>query len=91
MIGRHGNARRARPVARPWRATNRIFNVNLLVNGEKTAAPDGATVADLLAALELRGNVAVEINRNIVPRGAFAQRRLVEDDEIEIVNAIGGG
>ncbi len=65
--------------------------MNLLVNGEKTAAPDGATVADLLAALELRGKVAVEINRNIVPRSAFAQRRLVEDDEIEIVNAIGGG
>lgn len=65
--------------------------MNLFVNGEKTTAPDDATVSDLLAALELRGKVAVEINRSIVPRGAFAQRRLVEGDKVEIVNAIGGG
>ena len=44
--------------------------MNLLVNGEQTSLANVATVSELLAALEIEGNIAVEINREIV----FAQR-----------------
>jgi sulfur carrier protein len=35
--------------------------------------------------------VAVEINRDIVPRSRHATHRLCEGDRVEIVQAIGGG
>ena len=65
--------------------------MNLLVNGKQTSLTDVATVSDLIAALEIRDNVAVELNREIVSRSAFDQRLLADGDEIEIVTAIGGG
>jgi sulfur carrier protein len=35
--------------------------------------------------------VAVEVNREIVPRSLHAQYTLREDDRVEIVQAMGGG
>ena len=65
--------------------------MNLLVNGETTSLANVATVSDLIAALEIEDNVAVEINREIVSRSAFDQHRLADGDQVEIVTAIGGG
>ena len=35
--------------------------------------------------------VAVEVNREIVPRSLHAQRTVRDGDRVEIVHAIGGG
>ena len=35
--------------------------------------------------------VAVEVNREIVPRSAHGARTLAEGDRVEIVHALGGG
>ena len=65
--------------------------MELFVNGEKTSIVDVATVSDLITALDIRDNVAVEINREIVSRSAFTQHLLADGDQVEIVTAIGGG
>ena len=65
--------------------------MNLLVNGEQASLANVATVSDLIAALEIEGNIAVEINREIISRSAFAQHLLADGDQVEIVTAIGGG
>ena len=65
--------------------------MELFVNGEKTSMLNVATVSDLIAALDIRDNVAVEINREIVSRSAFDQHLLADGDQVEIVTAIGGG
>ena len=52
---------------------------------------DVATLSDLIAALEIQGNVAVEVNREIVSHSAFDQYLLADGDQVEIVTAIGGG
>ena len=65
--------------------------MNLFVNGETTSMANVATVSDLIAALEIQGNVAVEINREIVSHSAFDQHLLADGDQVEIVTAIGGG
>ena len=49
------------------------------------------TVSDLICALDIQDNVAVEINREIVSRSVFDRHLLADGDEIEIVTAIGGG
>ena len=65
--------------------------MELFVNGEKTSMLNVATVSDLISALDIRDNVAVEINREIVSRSAFDQHLLADGDQVEIVTAIGGG
>jgi thiazole synthase len=49
-------------------------------------------VAALLRHLELRPErVAVELNRELVPRGRHAETPLGEGDELEVVTLVGGG
>lgn len=66
--------------------------MKLFLNGEATNAPDSITVEDLLRRLgaPTRG-VAVERNREIVPRSLYGSTRLAEGDRVEIVQFVGGG
>jgi sulfur carrier protein len=66
--------------------------MNLFLNGEPTNARDGVTVAAFLERLGLpQKGVAVERNREIVPKSAYAVTQLSEGDRIEIVQFVGGG
>ena len=66
--------------------------MRLTLNGEHREVRDGATVADLVVELELtRRRIAVEVNRDIVPREVFPERTLCDGDVVEIVQFIGGG
>ena len=66
--------------------------LRLVVNGEPSTAPAGATVADLLARLGLpSAQVAVERNRKLVRRADHAATALADGDELEIVTFFGGG
>ena len=66
--------------------------MRLLVNGEPRDLQEGATVAGLLAALDLDGRrLGIEVNRAIVPKSAYAATRLGEGDAVEIVHFVGGG
>jgi thiamine biosynthesis protein ThiS len=66
--------------------------MNLMVNGELATVPDGSTVADFLDHLGLPAKgVAVERNREIVPKSAYGVTRLTDGDRIEIVQFVGGG
>jgi sulfur carrier protein len=63
-----------------------------VVNGEPRATPDGQTVAELLRELGLDPRqVAVERNREIVPRAEHGQAVLGDGDLLEIVTFVGGG
>lgn len=61
------------------------------VNGERTEINDVETVAGLINFLNIDGRIAVEINREIVPRSQFDRFKINSGDVIEIVHAIGGG
>ncbi len=66
--------------------------MNILLNGEATTLPDVLTVAALLRHLNMaERRVAVEINREIVPRSQHGTRVLAEGDIVELVQAMGGG
>ena len=65
---------------------------DVVVNGETHAVENGSSVADLLRTLGLEPqHVAVERNREIVPRATFAQTPLAPGDRLEIVTFVGGG
>ena len=66
--------------------------IQIHVNGHMRALPETAGLETLLAEMGLAGKrVAVEINREIVPRAQHGDRRLRDGDRVEIVQAIGGG
>jgi thiamine biosynthesis protein ThiS len=64
----------------------------IVLNGEPRPIAEGTSVAALVAELGLSPQqVAVEKNREIVPRGAHAQELLRDGDRLEIVTFVGGG
>lgn len=66
--------------------------MQIQVNGQATRVADGATLADLVAQLDLaQRRIAVELNREIIPHGQYQARPLQPGDSVEIVHAIGGG
>jgi sulfur carrier protein len=66
--------------------------MDVIVNGSSRVVPDGLTVKDLVVHLGLSdGPVAVEVNREIVPRAEHGTRKLAGGDAIEIVHFVGGG
>jgi sulfur carrier protein len=66
--------------------------MSISVNGRSERIADGDSVADLLRTLGLaEKRVAVELNRAIVPKSRHAAVHLKDGDEVEIVQAIGGG
>lgn len=62
------------------------------INGEPREVAEGCTLLDLLGQLELAGQpLALAVNRAVVPRQQWPERRLGAGDKVDIVRAIGGG
>lgn len=65
--------------------------MTIVLNGESVTLPLRTTVRRLLELQGIGGRIAVEINGDILPRSAFAERELNPGDRVEVVRAIGGG
>ena len=71
--------------------------MRLHINGEECtfASAHDRGPFTLLILLELLGvkadRVAIELNRDIVPRDRWAETQLKEGDRLEIVHFVGGG
>lgn len=66
--------------------------MQIILNGQPHALSHAVTIVELLQALgRAEGRVAVEVNREIVPRGRHAEHRLQDGDVVELVQAMGGG
>lgn len=71
--------------------------MRLLINGDERtfpATPDSGpfTLAALIESLSMKPDrVAVELNRDIVPRDRWAETQLQEGDRLEVVHFVGGG
>lgn len=64
----------------------------LIINGDERSFDAPLTLAGLLERLGLKlDRVAVEYNRNIVPRPHWAETLLADGDRLEIVQFVGGG
>jgi len=65
--------------------------MRITVNGEDRETAD-ATVAALLESLGLaRQAVAVEVNREVIPKAQHPSHPLHEGDRVELVTLVGGG
>jgi thiazole synthase len=67
-------------------------SISITVNGEPRRVSAPATIASLLAGLDLDpARVAVERNLEIVPKSTYQQAALAEGDRLEVVHFVGGG
>lgn len=67
--------------------------MNVTLNQERVelGGPEG-TVRGLLAGRSIREEaIVVAVNGDVIPRGEWDERRLIEGDEVEIVHAVAGG
>ena len=66
--------------------------IGVVINGEKRTVSGGVTLSSLLRNLGFEGKrFAVEVNEEIVPRSQHSSWHIKRGDQIEIVQAIGGG
>ena len=66
--------------------------ISVRVNGEPLALPEGSSIVALLEKLRVSTpRVAVERNREIVPKASYPTTALTEGDELEVVEFVGGG
>ena len=70
------------------------MTVTVTLNGEQRELPDGATVADAVAAVgapsDGRG-VAAAVDGEVVPRGSWSSQPLGADARVEVLQAVQGG
>lgn len=66
--------------------------MTVTLNGEERICHEGSTIADLVNELGLgKRRIAVEVNRDILPRDEYVTYRIQPGDHIEIVHFVGGG
>jgi thiamine biosynthesis protein ThiS len=66
--------------------------IQVVINGEPREVPDSLNVAALLAHLGITAErVAIERNRDILPRASWHGTLVRPGDSYEIVHFVGGG
>jgi len=67
-------------------------HIRVRVNGEERRVPAGTRIRELLLELGVSTpRVAVERNREILPKAEYESTALAEGDELEVVEFVGGG
>jgi sulfur carrier protein len=67
-------------------------SIEVVINGETRTVVQGTTIAALIVELGLGDRrVAVERNREVVPRAQHASTEVLAGDRIELVTFVGGG
>jgi len=66
--------------------------IDVVINGQSRTVTEGTSIAGLIGELGLAGKpVAVERNREVVPRALHASTLLAAGDRVEVVTFVGGG
>lgn len=66
--------------------------MTIFVNGKEKVVRDGITLEGLVKELGIRREgIAIEVNRQIIPKARYAETVLKANDKLEIVTLVGGG
>ncbi len=67
------------------------MTIDILINDKPYALPERALLTDAIAALGATPPFAVAVNREFVPRSAYATRALQPGDRVEVIRPVTGG
>jgi thiamine biosynthesis protein ThiS len=68
------------------------MKLTIFIKGESRELNSICSLSDLVTQLGMKPDrVAVELNRELVPRGQWASTSVADGDKLEIVHFVGGG
>jgi thiamine biosynthesis protein ThiS len=66
--------------------------MTLIINGQPREFASLATLSDLVTQLGMKPDrVAIELNRDLIPRDRWPTTQIGDGDKLEIVHFVGGG
>jgi sulfur carrier protein len=66
--------------------------MKLTINGEKREILKSQTLEELVRELNIQApNFAMALNQQVIPKSKYTTTPIQENDEVEIVHAVGGG
>lgn len=66
--------------------------MHIILNGDQRKVADKSSLSQLIDDLQLSGKrLAIEVNREIIPKSEHDTYILKDGDRVELVHAIGGG
>jgi len=73
-------------------ASKQLGRLTITLNGEPYTLDGETRLSSLIMALKMRSTrIAVELNRQVVPKADYDRTILRAGDELEIINFVGGG
>ena len=67
-------------------------HISITLNGEPYSLDGDPRLSALIDRLNMKpSRIAVELNREIVPKARYAATELRDGDQLEIINLVGGG
>ena len=66
--------------------------MNIIVNGDKNSIEKNINLENFLKLNNINNkNIVIEINKIIITKSMWKEKKIKEDDVIEIITAVGGG
>ena len=66
--------------------------MKIKLNGKEILIKDNINIDNLLKLKKInKKNIVIEINKVIITKDLWSRKKLNENDEIEIITAVGGG
>ena len=66
--------------------------MKLTINGENREILKSQNLEDLARELDIQApNFAMALNMQVIPKSKYATTQIQENDQVEIVHAVGGG
>jgi thiamine biosynthesis protein ThiS len=68
------------------------IKITIYINGKKKLVNFDYTLLDILEEFNIKSSfVAIEVNKEVIPKSKYSTKKILKDDNIEILQMIGGG
>ena len=68
------------------------IKITIYINGKKKLVNFDCSLLDILEKFNIESSfIAIEVNKEIVPKSKYSTKKILKGDNIEILQMIGGG
>ncbi len=66
--------------------------IEIYINGKKKILDNDCSILEVLKIFNIKNRlIAIEVNKEIIPKSQYKIKKIMQNDKIEIVELIGGG
>ena len=68
------------------------IKITIYINGKKKLVNFDCSLLDILEEFNIKSSfIAIEVNKEVIPKSKYSTRKILKGDNIEILQMIGGG